>query len=51
MTFVLYIAIAEFATQHDVKNLLADVLERFKPTKEQLKEMLKWNVCGKVDYC
>nr|XP_039264096.1 NLR family CARD domain-containing protein 3-like [Styela clava] len=48
MTFDLYLAIAKFASKHDVKELLMDPWDCFKASKEQLLELSKWKVCGKI---
>nr|XP_039262562.1 uncharacterized protein LOC120338712 [Styela clava] len=48
MTFDLYLAIAKIASKHDVKELLIDPWDYFKASKEQLLELSKWKVCGKI---
>nr|XP_039262556.1 uncharacterized protein LOC120338710 isoform X2 [Styela clava] len=48
MTFDLYLAIVKFASEHDVKELLMDPWDFFKASEEQLLELSKWKVCGKI---
>ncbi|XP_077972295.1 uncharacterized protein LOC120339924 isoform X2 [Styela clava] len=48
MTFDLYLAIVKFASEHDVKELLMDPWDCFKASKNQLLELSKWKVCGKI---
>ncbi|XP_077972294.1 uncharacterized protein LOC120339924 isoform X1 [Styela clava] len=49
MTFDLYLAIVKFASEHDVKELLMDPWDCFKASKNQLLELSKWKVCGKIN--
>nr|XP_039262561.1 uncharacterized protein LOC120338711 isoform X5 [Styela clava] len=49
MTFDLYLAIAKIASEHDVKELLMDPWDCFKASKNQLLELSKWKVCGKIN--
>nr|XP_039254543.1 uncharacterized protein LOC120331517 [Styela clava] len=49
MTFDLYLAIAKIASKHDVKELLIDPWDCFKASEEQLLELSKWKVCGKIN--
>nr|XP_039254005.1 uncharacterized protein LOC120331046 [Styela clava] len=49
MTFDLYLAIVKFASEHDVKELLMDPWDFFKASEEQMLELSKWKVCGKIN--
>ncbi|XP_077965900.1 uncharacterized protein LOC120338710 [Styela clava] len=49
MTFDLYLAIAKIASKHDIKELLIDPWDYFKASEEQLLELSKWKVCGKIN--
>ncbi|XP_077971977.1 uncharacterized protein LOC120331085 [Styela clava] len=48
MTFNLYLAIVKFASEHDVRELLMDPWDCFNASKQQLLELSKWEVCGKI---
>nr|XP_039254575.1 uncharacterized protein LOC120331544 [Styela clava] len=48
MTFNLFLAISKFASENEVKELLMDPWEEFKATKDQILELSKWKVCGKI---
>nr|XP_039254081.1 ribonuclease inhibitor-like [Styela clava] len=49
MTFDLFLAISKFATESEVKELLMDPWKWFSPTTDQIMELSKWKVCGKLD--
>nr|XP_039258108.1 uncharacterized protein LOC120334672 [Styela clava] len=49
MTFDLFLAISKFASKNEVKELLMDPWKKFKATKDQIFELSKWKVCGKLD--
>ncbi|XP_077965897.1 uncharacterized protein LOC144418429 [Styela clava] len=49
MPFDLFLAISKFATESEVEELLMDPWKKFKATKDQIMELSKWKVCGKLD--
>ncbi|XP_077969647.1 uncharacterized protein LOC144424326 [Styela clava] len=48
ITSDLFLAIAKVATQSEVKNLQTDPCEELRLTTEQLIELSKWKICGKI---